>query len=195
MLIRSVLLLCGLLMAGVGARAAPTLVLSGSTILGVDGVVVGATSYNPRFVDGTCATVYGACTNADFTFAGVNSSDTAAVASATSALRAALLSLSATTPSNYNGCTSGSLCELLTPWWLSNPTSVWTTSLYVQGGSVYGPDVNSSTNPATDQASNLARVYVQWTPLAQDAPEPASLTLMGVGLAAMSVLGRRRRRG
>ena len=45
-----------LLTVSVG-RASPTLVTSAGTILGVDGVVVGSATYNPRFVDGTCAAV------------------------------------------------------------------------------------------------------------------------------------------
>ncbi|OJY64745.1 MAG: hypothetical protein BGP12_03060 [Rhodospirillales bacterium 70-18] len=113
--------------------------MSGSTIIGVAGVQVGATAYNPMFVDGTCAAVYGACDPAHFTFGGANTSDTTTVVAAETALQTALLDLGATDPNVYAGC-SGTLCEPLIPWYSMSSTNVWTSSLYVTGGNIYGPE-------------------------------------------------------
>src|SRR2546430_1554652 len=64
----AVLVGCILFSLTAQAAPAPTLVFTGNILTGANGVLVGTTLYDVRFVDGTCAAVFGACDAAHFAF-------------------------------------------------------------------------------------------------------------------------------
>src|SRR5262249_17482399 len=118
----------GLCLAFANAHALPVLLVDAGTgkLLGADGVNVGGTLYDVRFVDGTCINVFSGCDSlADFAFTTL-----AAVAVAAQALLdQVFLDVSAgnfdTDPTLTQGCTFPFSCVPLAPFaFVGMPTQV-----------------------------------------------------------------------
>jgi len=174
---------------GASSTTAATLNVVGGQLLGASGVIVGGSSYDVAFIDGTCIALYNGCDSiSDFTF----QSHDAAVLASQALLDQVFLDVGAgvfdSVPNLTTGCEADPVeCRAMTPYEASS------TSLLV---SVAHNTVNPSQDAAFtnffDRFHDTSGVYTfetyaVWTPT----PEPGTAVLVALGLAGLS--GRRRR--
>lgn len=185
------------------AASAATLIVNGSGILtGATGVNVGGTLYDVAFVEGTCIALFGGCDSVnDFDF----TTEADAVAASQALLDQVFLDAAQgefnADPGLTSGCinTTFGVCEVWTPFGFGelagesgvligaaeNDAALGFDTVFVRVGS---PDTDSSTSDEV--------VFARWTPSAvPDVPEPASLTLLGLGIAGIGVRRWRQRKG
>jgi hypothetical protein len=181
-----------------GPASASTLVVSNNILTGVTGLNVGGSSYDVKFVDGTCAGIFGACDVAHFNFSNQTDAD-----AATSALVSALAgSTFASSPTTISGCQTNfasSDCFIWTPyeilaqrciptcsgpWVTASVDDVQPTGDFLSVSWLYEPSNSDFTNTYED-------VWAVWTPSA--VPEPASWIMMLAGFAGIGFMLRGRR--
>ena len=196
------------LAAGGAAQAAPVTVMNaaGNTVMGVDGIQFNGSTYDVRFVDGTCVALFDGCNSNTNSFLFTTAVDARA---ASTALGAALLQ--SALPGAINGATvtSTDLAGILTPYLTPSTANVVSDGLFFRSttntnASLNGPFVLSYSQLAMSRSSDLSSsaryAYASWsaatpTPSANDVPEPGSLALTAVGLgAAFLAAGKTRRR-
>jgi hypothetical protein len=168
------------------AVAAPILQGTPTSLTGVDGLVVGGNTYNATFVDGTCASVYGVCDVAHFTFT-----------TAANALDAASAILAAIAGSYFDsnvgtvGCTLPTHCVMLIPYTIPATTVVYASN-------ALGPPLVDGTfigagDPNFDLSLSSQLVYVVFSEVTTEVPEPLTLTIFGLGLTGAVAMRRRMR--
>ena len=191
----------GLCLAFAHAYAIPTLIVDPGTrkLLGADGVDVGGTLYDVRFVDGTCVGVFSGCdSQADLPF----SKSFEAVA-ASEALNLQVFVDSGTgrdfdsTPGLTSGCIFLALeCNVYTPYEIPDLF----LGFYVNAWSSRNFQLIQNEN-ATDHgmflidedfSSAANRAWAVWAPHAAEAPLPGTLACLGIGVLALVLANRRR---
>ena len=167
---------------------ATTLIVNGSGLLtGARGVDVGGTLYDVEFVDGTCLALFDGCddvTDFDFT------TESDAQAASQALLDQVFLGTFDTTPTLTFGCFDPRTCDAITPFGLT-PSGALIVAAHNQVLND-GVQTNFFIPVSADTGAGVVdlTVFAQWSPSPDAAvPEPASLTLLGLGLAGMA--GRR----
>jgi hypothetical protein len=210
---RRALLLTVCLSFGFDADASPVLLLDADGRLsGATGVLVNGQRYDVEFAEGTCAEVFGACDAAHFTF--TTQSD--AVQASQALLNQVLLDGSGSAdafdsnPALTVGCIHDLNCFLFTPYGtrgrgvqsdgstiangfllLSQAVNNNLTSADAAGDacSPCFPLIESLEDTLYDSSIDINGTFVRWT-----VPEPAIVTLLGLGFLAMAGRKHRHRR-
>lgn len=179
----------GLCMAFANAQAAPILLVDASgELTGANGVDVGGTLYDVRFVDGSCIALFSGCDSvADFPFATKAGADEASQA----LLDQVLLGVFDDDPARTAGCEQPAGCQILTPY-----------ELFAGGaGLILSGAINSpvadfvsdvGTTPANDTIGADGSVYAVWTLPPTGTPLPGTLSCLGIGLLGLVLANRRR---
>lgn len=180
-------------------------------LTGASGVTVGLLSgtYSVRFVDGTCATVFGACDVAHFTF----TTQAAALSAAQALLDSVLINSPAgqfdSSPNLTFGCGFPLSCSAYTPYAAQLSSAQFSYSRAFNSAIESSDQITSgflgfaSNFTASPQIVGSARdvsVWAEWIlgdfPAVADpasVPEPGTLALLGLAGAALAWTQRRRR--
>ena len=188
----------GLCLAFAHAYAIPTLIVDPGTgkLLGADGVDVGGTLYDVRFVDGTCIALFSDCDQvADFTFQSAAAAHLASLALLADVFQDGPSGAFDTRPELTNGCTSQRVCLVLTPRNVDAPAvdvSVASNEVLLGGFDVDAADT-LLTFRGSDTSLSSEGVYAVWTPqVAAETPLPGTLSCLGIGMLALVWAHRRR---
>ena len=156
-------------------------------LLGATGVVIGKGTYNVDFVDGSCITVYGACTQDRFDFKTKADADAAANALFTQVLKGRYYSFD---PGNITGCAS--TCDIFIARAIVEGEVEATVAANRGNRQILGTGYllpNFST--VTDSGRTYAKFTLQ-VPAA--VPEPATWAMMLGGFGMIGATARYRRR-
>ena len=184
-----------LALGAVGLARAALIVDANGELLGADGVLVNGTAYDVRFVDGTCAEVFGVCDSAHFTFTTVD----AAIAATTALLNDVFVDGAAgqfnSKPELTAGCELSPVgsCVAVTPYALLN---LDVPSVFAHNSADPAADQLGGNNFATsdDFATSANEVWAVWTRSAPSpVPAPPSLWLAAAALGLMGLARQRAR--
>jgi len=195
-LFKIIQIMCALLIGGTSAQAL-TLDIQNGILFGASDVDVHGKLYDVQFVDGSCNDLFNGCDPASFTFQHSVFADQASDALLTQVLQDTGSGNFDTNPTLIHGCetSTNDLCIVATPF------DSFTVNLSLMS-LAYNYVIESQDQILSDFAiSNSSSmegltygVYAVWSPVPDTtAPEPATLTCLGIGLIAMGAISRRRK--
>jgi hypothetical protein len=206
------ILLCVMLMIGGWAMTAECAILQvvGGKLIGADDVQVGSNAYDVRFVDGTCADVYGLCDESKFTFLTLAQAVTASQA----LLNQVFIDVPGTGSFDTNpgltaGCPGGvfAACNVFTPYATAinlPPGAIAVTAqnsfqevsdfvLQGQGGATIPYTLTTGPDPNGFDNGGSTDVWALWTraTVVRAVPEPDISLIIGIGLLAIGAVRQR----
>ena len=179
-------------LAGSAPTSAATLNVVGNQLVGASGVDVGGTLYDVQFLEGTCISLYSGCDSvSDFPFQTTAAANLASQSLLDQVFIDGPPGNFDSSPQLTQGCSSSSLCIVVTPDAHQIPSSLFLSSLHnsdVEANDlVFGSSFASKTFDSTTAGGH---VYAVWTAV----PEPGTAFLFGAGLVSIASLRRRAKR-
>jgi hypothetical protein len=178
------------------AQATPILITDNNQLLGANGINIDGSFFDVRFVDGTCADVFGGiCSRNNFTF-----QTQAEAFAAAAALLNQVFGSTAGNPFDIDpeltfGCSNTIVCQILIP------TNIFPGLLLAnaiaQNNNGIGTSSGSTVNIRTTDnlASQASRVFASFTPsVSASVPEPSALVILLSGLLGLLIMHKRRYR-
>lgn len=178
----------GAMLAAASAMAADPVVDGSGKLTGATGVVVGGTTYDVFFEDGTCATVFGTCSASSFAF----QTQADARAARDALLAQVFLGTYDTTPGLTAGCALGAESCIVYVTYALDGSNVLGASL--NNGIASNSSGDSSTPVSFDLTQFTGQTYARFSLASTAVPEPASWAMMLLGFAGIGAAMRRRRR-
>ncbi len=179
------------------ARAATLLVDDTGQLTGARNVDVNGALFDVTFVTGTCADVFTGCDeSSDFDL------DEATAQAAAQALLDQVfidtgLGLFDTDPALTSGCSAPFACEALIPYAVVVSQGASLLAFFAENADPSDTDGTAqliAVEPFADRPLFDDQVWAIFAS-SSEVPEPSTLLLLGIGLAGMTALGRRRRLG
>jgi hypothetical protein len=209
---KTVFAVCAMI-AAMPAMAATQIVNASGKLTGATGVLVGAKTYNVSFVDGTCASVYGACAASSFDFSSKADATDAANALLDQVFLDTKLGMFDSDPSKTLGC-SDAYCVSIIAYTLPSTTAYSYVGSFNRSSTAAAIDGTIADfrgtleNTTSYTSANFARftlaavvpevvdppvVVVVPTQVAA-VPEPATWAMLLVGFGMVAGAARYRRR-
>ncbi len=186
----SIILLVGFVAVGFssGSVKAGSLTISSGIAVGATGVSIGADTYNVTFYDGTCAGIYGGCS--DFAFTSPTQADLASTA-LFNLFADPIYNLYDDDPTKTFGINWPIYGQLITPW--TNDGTNWLASIFVNRDASGTDFIGSLTLPSFYTTADAAtRVFAEWTKVSV-VPLPPSAILFGSALLGLAGVKRWKR--
>lgn len=195
--LRTLAVACTFAVASTASATAILQVNSSGILTGATGVNVGGKLYDVKFADGSCNFLFNNCVTSSFTFQSASTAILAAKALLDQVFVDGLAGNFDSTTNKILGCTGGSYCDAFVPY-LRTPGTTQVFFEYAHNLSSTVSDtvvassvqVTSDTGPTYSQATFA--VFQLAAPSVTAVPEPSSIALMGLALAALAFARRRK---
>jgi hypothetical protein len=170
------------------AQATPILITDNNQLLGANGIEINGSFFDVRFVDGTCADLFGVCSRGNFQFQTQADGFAAAAALLNQVFGSTAGSLFDINPTLTFGCTNTIVCQILIPTTIF-PGSLLSNAI-AQNNNGIGTSSGFTVNIRTTDnlASQASRVFASFTPsTSASVPEPSTQVLLLTGLLGLLI--------